>query len=119
MSKWTRWQSWVALAAGVYGFLSPIWTATTPRATGTLVVLGIVTALVALGSLAAPGAVALEWLIAVLGVLSFISPWVMGFASTTGMAWTAWVLGVIWLVAGLWSVPESNRVHRGQLSAQH
>jgi predicted membrane metal-binding protein len=99
--------------------LSPIWTTTISKATGTLVVLGIVAAAVALWSLAAPGAVALEGIVALLGVLFFISPWVMSFSSTTGMAWTAWVVGVVTFITGLWALPDSNKVHRGHLAAQH
>ena len=120
MRTWTRWQDWVTLAAGVYAFLSPIWTTTVSKATGTLLVLGIITALVALFSLAAPGAVAAEGLVALLGVLFFISPWVMSFHATTGMAWTAWIVGVITFIAGLWALPESNKVHRSaRLAGTH
>ena len=55
----------------------------------------------------------------VLGVLAFISPFVLGFAAITGMAWTAWIVGVVLIVAGLWAVPESNRAHHGELTPQH
>lgn len=119
MRAWSRWQDWVALAAGAYAFLSPIWTSSTGRATGTVIVLGIVTALVALWSLAQPGEVETEWLTGLLGVLFFISPWVMGFHATTGIAWTAWVVGVVTFVVGLAALPQSTAVHRGRLSAQH
>jgi hypothetical protein len=119
MKKWTRWQDWVALVAGVYAFLSPIWTTTVAVATGTLVLFGIMTALVALASLAEPGAVVVQWLMAALGVVLFISPWVMNFHATTGMAWTAWIVGAVTFIAGLWGLPESSRAHRGQLVAQH
>lgn len=120
MRTWTRWQDWVALIAGVYAFLSPIWTTTVDKATGTLIVLGIITALVALWSLAAPGAVAPDGLVALLGVLFFISPWVMSFHATDGVAWTAWIVGVVTFIVGLWALPESNRLHHNaQLANQH
>jgi hypothetical protein len=119
MRSWIRWQDWVALVAGGYAFLSPIWTASVGKATGTLIVLGLLTALIALGSLAAPGVVAAEYLTALLGVLFFISPWVIGFVTTTGMAWTAWVIGVVTFVAGLAAIPESQHAHRGRMLAQH
>jgi hypothetical protein len=109
----------VALVAGVYAFLSPIWTTTVAAATGTLILLGIVTALVALASLAEPDAIALQWLMAALGVVVFISPWVMGFAATTGMAWTAWIVGAVSVIAGLWAVPASTKVHKTLVAAQH
>lgn len=115
MDRWSRWQGWVVLVAGVYAFLSPIWTTSTGRATGTLVVLGIVTALVALWSLVAPAGVADEWLIALLGVLVFISPWVMGFHSVAGIAWTAWVVGVVTFVVGASTMRDSRAAHGGAL----
>jgi len=76
-------------------------------------VLGIVTALVALWSLVAPAGVADEWLIALLGVLVFISPWVMGFHSVAGIAWTAWVVGVVTFVVGASTMRDSRAAHGG------
>lgn len=111
MQKWTRWQDWVAVVAGVYAILSPIWTNTTTRATWTMIVLGALTALAALWSLAMPDNVVSDGAVAVLGVLFFISPWVMGFSGVTAMAWTAWVVGVVTFVVGALSVPVSNRLH--------
>ena len=105
MAKWTRWQDWAALVVGVYAFLSPIWTDTTTTATWTLVVLGVVTAAVSLWSLADPASVVTEWGHAVMGVLLFVSPWVMGFNNTDGIAWTAWIAGVIVFVVGLAALP--------------
>jgi SPW repeat len=118
MRKWSRWQDWVVLVAGVYAFLSPIWTPTVEIAGGALVVLGIIAALVALASLYMPDVPALEWTVAVLGALTFISPWVLGFAAITGAAWTAWIVGVVLVAAGLWALPESNRAHQGRLTPQ-
>jgi hypothetical protein len=111
MRKWTRWQDWVALVAGVYAFLSPLWTQTTTRATWTMVVLGVLLAANALWALAAPGAVASEYIHAALGLLMFVSPWVLGFAGITPMAWTAWIVGLIALATGIWAIPYSNRAH--------
>lgn len=119
MQKWTRWQDWVALVVGVYAFLSPIWTTTTTTATWTLIVLGVLTAAVSLWSLADPGSLASEWVLAVLGVLFFVSPWVMGFHSTDGIAWTAWVAGVITFVVGLAAVPASRHAHDRGLALTH
>jgi uncharacterized membrane protein HdeD (DUF308 family) len=111
MQKWTRWQDYVALVVGVYAFLAPIWTETTTTATWALVVLGVVTAVVSLWSLAEPGSVASEWVHAVMGVLLFVSPWVMGFNGTDGIAWTAWIAGVITFVVGLAALPASKDAH--------
>ena len=111
MQKWTRWQDWAAAVVGLYALLSPIWTETTTRASWTMVVLGVVTILVAQASLAMPGNVVSEGAVAVLGVLFFIAPWVMGFSGTTGMAVTAWIVGIITAGVGLLALPESNRIH--------
>ena len=119
VAAWRRWQDWVAVVAGVYAFLSPIWTPTLSKATTTLVILGIVAAVVGLVSLARPGMVALEWVMVVVGVLMFIAPWVIGFTAMAGMAWTAWIVGVVLIVVGLLALPESNRIHHGGLTAQH
>lgn len=117
--KFARPQDWVAMVAGLYALASPLWTTTTRDATTTMAVLGIVTAMVALWSLAMPGAVIPEGLVALLGVLFLISPWVIGFQTATQMAWTAWVVGAVTLVAGLAALPESRKIHQSHISAQH
>ena len=40
-----------------------------------------------------------DWINLVLGVLLFISPWIMGFAAHPSASWNAWIGGVI--AAGL------------------
>jgi SPW repeat len=44
---------------------------------------------------------------------------VVGFTATSGMAWTAWIVGVVLVVVGLLALPETNRVHQSRLTAQH
>jgi len=109
---WTRWQDWVAVVAGVYALLSPLWTTTVHKASVTLVVLGIVTALVALASLAMPATLGLDAAIAVLGVLFFVAPWVIGFHSTNPIAWTSWIVGIVTFAVGAGAIPLENRAHR-------
>jgi hypothetical protein len=117
MKKSLHPQDVITLIAGIYAFLSPIWTTTTGRATGTMIVLGIITALLSLGELARPDLLAVEGLTALLGVLFIISPWVMGFASTTmPMAITAWIVGAVTLVVSLADV-QFTRTHRAELTA--
>jgi uncharacterized membrane protein YiaA len=117
MRKWTRWQDWVALAAGAYAALSPIWTETTRNVTWTMVVLGVVTVVVSVWSLAMPEDRISEYVHAILGVLFFIAPWVMTFTAREMMAYTAWAVGVIVFVMGVWAIPEVNQ--RLHLRAQH
>jgi hypothetical protein len=117
MKKTLHPQDVIPLLAGIYAFLSPIWTTTTSRATGTLIVLGIITAVLALIELGRPDLISVEGLTALLGVLFIISPWVMGFASTAmAMAITAWIVGAITLVTGLADVGET-RMHRAKATA--
>ena len=117
MKRWTRWQDWVALIAGAYAALAPLWTETDRNTTWTMVVLGVVTVVVSVWSLGMPEDRISEYIHALLGVLFFISPWVMQFTDLNAMAYTAWAVGVITFVMGVWAIPEvSQRLHLG---AQH
>lgn len=115
MKKWTHPQDFVALAAGVYAVLSPIWTTTTDKATTTMIALGVITAGLALFSLARPGEIA-EGLMALVGVLFIVSPWVMSFDGTHPVAITAWIVGAITLLVGASDITLERR-HGGGLTA--
>jgi hypothetical protein len=118
---WTRWQDWVAVVLGLYTLLSPIWVHTAARVTLTLIILGAVLALTGLWSLAAPGAVASEYVHMVIGALLFISPWVMRFSGPNfiGAHWTAWIVGVLAVIVGAAALPEATATHRAGLAGQH
>ena len=119
MQKWTRWQAWVALAAGAYAALSPLWTQTSDRATWTIVVLGVVTAALALWSLAMSEDRISEYALMLMGVLFIVSPWVMGFHRLDDMALTAWIVGAVTLVAGVLGMPQVDdrmHMHRGPIA---
>lgn len=112
MQKWTRWQDWLALVAGAYAALSPIWTDTSNKATWTMVVLGVVTAAIALWSLAMPADRVSEYALIVMGVLFIISPWVMSFDDLDNIALTAWIVGAVTALAGILGMPEvDERMH--------
>jgi uncharacterized membrane protein HdeD (DUF308 family) len=112
MKKSMNAQGVVALVVGIYAALSPIWTThPTGKGTTTMVILGIITAAVALFDLARPDRIAAEGLIALMGLLFFLSPWVMGFTSFTAFAWTAWIVGIVALLAGAADV-QMTRVER-------
>ena len=114
MRPWTRLQDFGALIAGLYAALSPIWVSTTGErgAFWALIALGVLVAVAALVSLAMPGVVATEWLTVLFGVLLFVAPWVLTYTDRMGASWTSWVVGVIAVVLGGFSVPASNRIHR-------
>lgn len=113
MKRWTRWQDWVAVAAGLYAALASIWT--TPRTGATIsmmIVLGILMIAAAVWSLAVPGSVSMEWILAVVGALLFLSPWFGSFAGSAGPAWTAWICGGVGVIAGLWALAPAEKAHR-------
>ncbi len=94
-----------ALIAGVYAAFSPIWTNNPPdtnKGTYTMIGLGVITAVLAIASLYRPDVVVLDGLITLMGVLFIVSPWVMSFTAQAyrPMAWTAWIAGIVTLVAG-------------------
>lgn len=116
MRKWTNPLAWAALIAGAYAALSPIWTTTpsdTNKAMYTMIALGVVTAALALYDLAIPGRIGFEGLVAVMGVLFVVAPWVMDFnTGFTALAWTAWIVGAVALVAGLADIQMTRTEHR-------
>jgi len=113
MQKWTRWQDWLAFVAGAYAALAPIWTETDDTATWTMVVLGVVTAAIALWSLAMPEDRYSAYALVLMGVLFIACPFVMGFEDLTAICSTAVVVGVVTAIAGLLMVPQiSDRMHR-------
>jgi hypothetical protein len=112
MQKWTRWQAGVALLAGAYAALSPLWTDTDTNATRTMVALGVVTAAVALWSLSMAEDRISEYALVLMGALFIASPWVMGFDNIDNMALTAWIVGAVTVLAGVLEVPEvEQRMH--------
>jgi 4-hydroxybenzoate polyprenyltransferase len=113
MKKWTRWQDWVAVAAGLYAALATMWTTPAGASVAMMIVLGVLLIIAGLWSLAAPGMVAMEWVVAVLGALLFISPWVGGYATQMGVAWTSWICGAVGIIVGLWALAPAMQLHHG------
>lgn len=111
MHKWTRWQDWVALVAGGYAALAPIWTETTNKATWTMAVLGVVIAAMALWSLAMPEDRISEYGHVLIGLALVASPWVMSFDNLDNLALTAWIAGGVAAIAALTTLPELSRMH--------
>jgi len=119
MKRSTHPQDYLAVIVGVYAFLSPIWTTTRGVATGTMIVLGIITALLGLSEVIRPDMLSVEGVTALMGVLFFIAPWVMGFSDTRPMAWTAWIVGVVTFVIGAADVQVTRSHHHGEVAPQH
>lgn len=115
---WTRWQDWAEVVLGVVASLSPLWVDTTNTVTWTMIVLGALIALDGLFSLAMPGVVLGEYVQVILGVLLFISPWVLGFTDLTGAMWSAFVIGALTVIAGAVALPAANTAHH-RVAGQH
>ena len=77
-----------------------------------MVALGALIALDGLVSLAMPGMVAGEAVQIVLGILMFISPWVMSYTDMAGIAWSSWIIGALTVVAGAAALPMAQAAHR-------
>ena len=119
MKRWNHPQDLIALIAGAYAALSPWWTTTTDRATMTMVVLGVITAVLALIELVRPDMMSVEGLTALMGALMIAAPWVMGFSGTRPMAWTAWIAGAVVLVVGAADLQVTRSHHRGTMATSH
>ncbi len=65
-------------------------------------IIGALMFLVGLYMLANPQMRSIEWVQIVLGVLLFISPWVLSYTSLTQVAWSAWIIGVLGVIAAAW-----------------
>ncbi|WP_436501920.1 SPW repeat protein [Actinokineospora sp. HUAS TT18] len=112
VKPWTRPYDWAEVVLGVVAMASPLWMDTDNAAMWTMVVLGALIALDGLVSLAMPGMVAGEAVQIVLGVLMFISPWVMSYTDMTGIAWSSWIIGALTVVAGAAALPLAQAASR-------
>ncbi|MDB5064798.1 MAG: hypothetical protein JWM18_1232 [Chloroflexi bacterium] len=112
MTAWKRWQDFATMAFGVLLFISPFVFGETSHevAARSAYVFGVL--LVLAGALAAatrdgrrslflnaPGFVS---------VVTFVSPWVLRFSGVTGIAWTAWVVGIATVLVAA-SLPGTRR----------
>jgi SPW repeat-containing protein len=112
MTAWRRWQDYVTMASGVLLFISPIVFGQTAAtvATGTAYLLGILLFLSGILAAAMREARGVELVPAIIAVVTFVSPWVLGFAAVTGVAWSAWVLAIVaFLAAGSQLLVSSRR----------
>lgn len=118
MKPWVRWQDWGAVVLGAYAILATIWTQTSGNAMSAMIVLGALLLIAGLWSLATPGSMTSEYAHMLLGVLLFISPWVLGYAALMGAAWTSWVVGVLAVIVGAAALPEANAAQQ-KVAGQH
>lgn len=115
---WTRPHDWAEVVLGVVAALSFLVFDYNNTALWTMIILGALIALDGLLSLAMPGIVYGEAVQIVLGVLLFISPWVMGYTEFTGLSWMSWIVGVLTVIAGGLALQVAQAAHRG-VAGQH
>ena len=110
MKRWTRWQDWVAVAAGLYAALATSWVAGTATSITLMIVLGVLMIIAGLWSVIVPKIVSMEWIVAVIGALLFISPWVAQYSTSMGAAWTSWICGGVGVVTGVWALQPAIKM---------
>jgi len=118
MKKWTRWEDWVAIAAGLAVAVSSMFVPAMGASVAIMVTLGVLLVISGLVNLAMPGLVAMEYVQGALGVLLIISPWVGGYADamTFGAAWMSWICGAIAVVVAALAIRPSMQAHRGAIT---
>ena len=101
MTTWRRWQDWVVVGLGVITFLTPFVFGDTSQtvAASTAYVLGVLIALGGLLNAAMSKAGGLEIISAVLAVILFVSPFAFGFTGVTALAWSAYIIAILVVLA--------------------
>lgn len=111
MKAWSRWQDWVSLVLGVLLFISP-WvfsTSTNGSSSWNAWIFGVIGVLLALWALAFLHTAPIgRWISLIIGVWLFISPWVLGFAALSSAAWTAWLIGILFVIANGWTLLQTR-----------
>ncbi|UOQ90424.1 SPW repeat protein [Agromyces endophyticus] len=113
MKKWTRWEDWVAIAAGLAVMVATLFVTPVGASLAMMLVLGALLVVSGIVNLAMPGMVAMEYVQGALGLLLIISPWVGGYASGEymGAAWMSWICGAIAVIAAALAIRPSMRAH--------
>lgn len=101
MKKWTRWQDWVGVVAGLYAAIASIWLNGTTTSMTLMMVFGLLMVVTAVWSVAMPRLVSMEWALAISGALLFASPWMGQFTSYAMSTWVSWICGAVGIAAGL------------------
>jgi uncharacterized membrane protein HdeD (DUF308 family) len=99
-TAWKRWQDYATIIFGVALFATPLVFGDISQATATTTayILGVVLVLAGLLAAAMREANQVEWIPVILGVITFISPFVLGFTAVTAVAWAAYIIGVLAVV---------------------
>jgi hypothetical protein len=101
MTAWKRWQDWSVVVLGAIMFVTPFVFGETSQtvAAGAAYVLGVLLVLAGLGNAATAKAGGFEIVPAILAVILFVSPWIFGFTAVTALAWSAWIVAILIVLA--------------------
>ena len=111
MRPWTRWQSWCNLVLGIILFIAPWYTATwnSGNSSWNSWIFGVLMVLVALWALAMPGSIVPAVINLIIGIWVFISPWALGYAGVSSIAWSAWIIGALVIIFSAWAIAQAQR----------
>ena len=119
MKKWTRWQDWVAIVAGLVAALSTIWLKQAGMSTILMLVFGVLLIISGLINLSVPGQPVVEWAQAVIGLLLFLSPWFGSYATQMGAAWFSWICGAVAVIVTAAAIKPSTEMHHHRVMPSH
>ena len=101
MTSWKRWQDWSVVVLGAVMFVTPFVFGETSQtvAASAAYALGVLLVLAGLGNAAIAKAGGFEIVPAILAVILFVSPWSFGFTAVTALAWSAWIVAILIVLA--------------------
>ena len=117
MKKWTRWEDWVAIAAGLAVALSTMFVAPMGASVAIMLTLGVLLVASGVVNLAFPGLVAMEYVQGALGLLLIVIPlFRLPDTMTSAAAWVSWICGAIVVVVAALAIRPSMRAHHDAIT---
>lgn len=103
---WAAWPNWINIGLGLYLALSPLWIAIDRQSWFTI--MGVLIIVAGLWGARTGSSALSQWAQIVLGILTFVSPWMVFLppwvpeaASTPVTNWTLWIIGVLVFVIAI------------------
>lgn len=125
MKRWTRWEDYVALAAGLLTVVAALtWTSAAGSALALMLIFGVLLIVTGILNLSMPSTPWLEYAQFVIGVLLFLSPWLGAYAMSAmqfnaSASWTSWILGVIAAAVTVAAFKPVQSARHQRMAAQH
>lgn len=109
MRKWHRWEDWAVVAAGLVLVLTPAWSTPVGSSVPMLLTSGALLLLVGVIDLSGPNLYGMEVGQLLASAIAIMIPGLGGFAGANVPAITAWIAGIVALVATVLAVRPSVR----------